>query len=200
LKYRLLKRSQDGRYDEVDTDTVFRSGDKIRVTVESNDNSHLYIVQQGSSKTWNLLFPNEETEQGSNRIHRNREYEIPAGGRFTFDEQPGAEKMFIILSRRAEPDLEKLIYSLSKGQAKPASTEKLGGKSDLVIAQNQIDDSVINRLRGTGVARDLVFEKVSDDAPVNTSGGTRKEKAMYVATNDRSANARVVVDLTLNHQ
>ena len=50
------------------------------------------------------------------------------------------------------------------------------------------------------LARDLVFEKVNDDAPVNTSGGTRKEKAMYVATPDRSANARVVVDLTLNHQ
>ena len=66
------------RYDEVDTDTVFKSGDKIRVSVESNDNGHLYIVQQGSSKTWNLLFPNEDTEQGSNRIQRNREYEFRA--------------------------------------------------------------------------------------------------------------------------
>jgi hypothetical protein len=204
LKYRLLKRSPEGRYDEVDTDTVFRSGDKIRVSIESNDNGHLYIVQQGSSKTWNLLFPNEDTEQGSNRIQRNREYEIPGGGRFTFDEQPGAEKMFIVLTRRAEPDLEKLIYSLSQGTApntsRPASGEKTGDKQKLVIAQNSIDDTVINRLRGTVLARDLVFEKVNDDAPVNTSGGTRKEKAMYVATTDRSANARVVVDLTLNHQ
>jgi hypothetical protein len=204
LKYRLLKRSPDGRYDEVDTDTVFKSGDKIRVSVESNDNGHLYIVQQGSSKTWNLLFPNEDTEQGSNRIQRNREYEIPGGGRFTFDEQPGAEKMFIVLTRRAEPDLEKLIYSLSQGTApntsRPASDERTGDKQKLVIAQSRIDDAVINRLRGAVLARDLVFEKVNDDAPVNTSGGTRKEKAMYVATPDRSAKARVVVDFTLNHQ
>ena len=76
----------DGRYDEVDTDSVFRSGDKIRVSVESNDNGYLYIVQQGSSKTWNLLFPNADTEHGSNRIERHREIEIPGGARFTFDE------------------------------------------------------------------------------------------------------------------
>ena len=64
LKYRLLKRSDEGRYDEVDTDTVFRSGDKIRVSVESNDHGYLYIVQQGSSKTWNLLFPNRGYRAG----------------------------------------------------------------------------------------------------------------------------------------
>jgi hypothetical protein len=35
---------------------------------------------------------------------------------------------------------------------------------------------------------------------VSTSAGTRKEKALYVATPDRTANARVVVDLNLKHQ
>ena len=45
-----------------------------------------------------------------------------------------------------------------------------------------------------------MFEKVNDDAPVTTSGGTRKEKALYVATPDRSADATIVVDLALKHQ
>jgi hypothetical protein len=201
LKYRLLKRSDEGRYDEVDTDTVFRSGDKIRVSVESNDHGYLYIIQQGSSKTWNLLFPNEETEHGSNQVQRNREYEIPSGGRFTFDEQPGEERMFIVLTRRPEPDLEKLIYSLSHGgSAKPASSEASTDKPKLMLAQSHIDDSVIDKLRGRVLSRDLVFEKVNDDAPVSTSGGSRKEKALYVATPDRTANARLVVDLNLKHQ
>lgn len=201
LKYRLLKRNSDGRYDEVDTDTVFHSGDKIRVSVEANDDGHLYIVQQGSSKTWNLLFPNEATERGNNQIQHNKEYEIPGGGRFTFDEQPGAERMFIVLSRRAEPDLEQLIYALSQGGGTtPASTEKATGAAKMMLAHSRIDDAVIERLRGRVMARDLVFEKVNDEAPVTTSGGTRKEKALYVATPDRTINARVVVDLTLKHQ
>jgi Domain of unknown function (DUF4384) len=201
LKYRLLKRTLEGRYDEVDTDTVFRSGDKIRVSVESNDNGYLYIVQQGSSKTWNLLFPNEETESGSNRIQRNQEYDLPGGGRFTFDEQPGAERLFIVLTRRPEPDLEKLIYALSQdGAAKPASTSNSQEKPKMMIAQHHIDDALIDGLRGRVLARDLVFEKVNDDAPVSTSSGSRREKALYVATPDRTAAARVVVDLTLKHQ
>jgi hypothetical protein len=40
-----------------------------------------------------------------------------------------------------------------------------------------------------------VFEKVDEDTP-----GDRKEKAVYVASPDRTANARVVIDLTLKHQ
>ena len=68
-----------------------------------------------------------------------------------------------------------------------------------MVAQNHINDSVIAHLRGT-LSRDLVFEKVNDDGPVNSSGGKRKEKAMYVATNNRSPSARIVVDLSLNHQ
>jgi hypothetical protein len=204
LKYRLLKRNAEGAYDEVDTDTVFRSGDKIRVSVESNDNAHLYIVQQGSSKTWNLLFPNEEVD--SNRVERNREYEIPgSGNRFTFDEQAGTERMFLILSRRPEADLEKLIYALSQGTnaAKPASTNKAADQSKLMIAQNRIDDGLIGQLRERDkvLARDLVFEKVNDDEKASARpAGVRKEKALYVATPDRTAAARIVVDLNLKHQ
>jgi hypothetical protein len=202
LKYRLLKMNAEGRYDEVDTDSVFRSGDKIRVSVESNDNAYLYIVQQGSSKTWNVLFPNADTEHGSNRIERHREIEIPGGARFTFDEQPGNERLFLVLTRRPEPDLEQLIYALTQSGAttQPASAENADEKPKMLMASSRIDDNVIDRLRGKVVARDLVFEKVNDPAPVSTPVGTRKEKALYVATQDRSPDARVVVDLNLKHQ
>ena len=205
LKYRLLKRNADNNYDEVDTDTVFRSGDSIRFSVESNDSAYLYIVQQGSSKTWNLLFPNQETS--SNRVERNREYDIPgSANRFTFDEQAGTERMFLILSRRPEADLEKLIYSLSQGGAtstKPASTGNAGEGSKMLIAQSRIDGGLIEQLRERDkvLARDLVFEKVNDDEkPVARPQGARKEKALYVATPDRTEAARIIVDLNLKHQ
>lgn len=202
LKYRLLKRTDTGEYDEVDTDTVFRSGDKIKVAVEPNDTGYLYIVQQGTSKTWNLLFPNEDTEQGSNRVDRNQEVDLPAGGRFTFDAQKGEEKLFLVLTRRPEPDLEKLIYSLSQAGtgAQPASTPKTEEKHRMMLAQNRIEGSVIDRLRGQVLARDLVFEKVNDDVRPSKSAGTRREKAMYVASPDRTVKARVIVDLTLKHE
>jgi hypothetical protein len=190
LRYSILKASADGSYAEVDPEATFRSGDSIRVRVEANDNSHLYIVQQGSSKTWNLLFPNEETENGNNRIHPDREYTIPAGARFTFDEQPGTERLFIILSRRPEPDMEKLIYNLSTSPSPEPPQEKL-----MLAAARPIDDRVIAGLRTEMIARDLVFEKVDETTP-----GPKKETAMYVATQDGSTDARIVVDFNLKHR
>jgi hypothetical protein len=197
LRYSLLKQNNDGDYVEVDPETVFRSGDRIKVSVESNDTAHLYVVQQGSSKAWNVLFPNDDTEHGDNRVERSRRVTIPSGGRFTFDEQPGTERLFIVLSRRAEPDLEKMIYDLSRKGAAPAATPAQESRPKMMIAQNRIDDSLVNRLRGQMISRDLVFEKVDDEKPAPTG---KREKAMYYGTEDRSSRARIVVDLNLRHQ
>jgi hypothetical protein len=201
LRYSLLKQNSDGEFVEVAPDTTFRSGDKIKLSVESNDGAYLYIVQQGSSKAWNVLFPNDDTDKGTNHVERGRRYTIPAGGRFTFDDQPGTERLFVVLSRRAEPDLEQMIYDLSGNKGISPSTSPSAappsGTPKMMLAQSWIDDSVVNRLRGQMISRDLVFEKVSDDKPAPSG---KKEKAMYYGTQDRTANARIVIDLHLRHQ
>lgn len=193
LRYSLLKHMGGSRYDEVDPDTVFRAGDKIRVNVQANDSGYLYIVQRGSSGAWGVMFPSPEIESGNNHVASQRPYDLPPGGRFTFDEQAGEEKLFIILSRRPEADLEKLIYDLSSGPRKPETESQ---PKYTVLASNRIDDSVVGRIRNTVLSRDLVFEKVDE-----STAGDRKEKAMYVVnTARRDGDARLVVDLTLKHQ
>jgi hypothetical protein len=192
LRYSILKRNESDEYLEVDPETVFRAGDRIRVSVQANDSAYLYIVQKGSSNSWDLLFPNEDTEHGSNRIERNRQYVIPSGARFTFDDRPGTERLFIVVSRQPQEDMESLIYSLSK----PVSEESKPSTPKALLAQARpIDDGLIGRLRSQMLARDLVFEKVDESKP-----GPKKETAMYVATQDESPNARLVVDLSLNHR
>src|SRR5574340_1205301 len=49
LRYSILEQMSDGRASEVDPDSFFRSGDRIRLSIEANDTAHLYIVQRGSS-------------------------------------------------------------------------------------------------------------------------------------------------------
>jgi hypothetical protein len=167
------------------------------VSVEVNDAAYLYLVNRGSSGVWKVLFPSAEIEGGNNRVEPGRRYEIPAGYVFTFDEQPGVERLFLVLSRQPEADLEKLIYSLGQRPAEapqPPPAEEKGGK--ILLAQNlgPIGDGLVGRLRNA-YARDLIIEKVDETTP-----GEKKETAVYVVNKQVRAEARVVVDIELKHQ
>jgi hypothetical protein len=168
-----LKQIRENQVEEVDPDTVFHSGDRIRLSIESNDSGYLYVVQHGSSGRWTLLFPSDETPGGRNTVEKGNRHEVPLDAWFAFDKNPGTEKIFLVLSRKPQPDLEKLIPASGEG-AKPASTlESATGK--LRIA-----------------ARDLVFE--------NTSKGNSGEKAVYVVNPAGDADSRIVVDFNLMHR
>ena len=194
LRYSLLRNTGGDRYEEADAGTVFRSGDRIRVSVESNDIAYLYVVIRGSSGSWKLLFPTPEVSGGSNVVESGRQYLIPPPpGRFAFDEQAGEEKLFLVLSRRPETSLEQLIYSLSSGET-PAE-EKAPKQMLLAKASLPIDDSLVSRLRGQVYARDLIFEKVDETTP-----GEKKEKAVYVVNPAGARDSRLVADLSLKHQ
>jgi hypothetical protein len=204
LRYSFLRNAGGDEYREVSPDTVFHSGDRIRVAAQSNDEGYLYIVMKGASGSWRVLFPSAEIADGSNRVTSGRQYLIPPPpGRFAFDEQAGEERLFIVLARRPEPSLEQLIYSLGSGSpgpnVRPAGqpAEANEPPQHLTIAANiaPVDDALVGRLRNQVYARDLVFEKVDDSTP-----GDKQEKAVYVVNPTGSPESRLVADVTLKHQ
>lgn len=207
LRYSILRLGSDGQYEEVDPDSVFRSGDRIRLEVMANDSGYLYVVMRGSSGTWRVLFPSPEIAGGNNRIERGKSYQIPPGksGRFVFDEQAGEERLSLVLSRAPERDLEKMIYSVrtpepaAPAEAAPASQSS--GKV-LLLAENRpsIDDALINRIQSQLTSRDLVFEKVDENTPPPKKGEPKAEKAVYVVNPSTGDNAKLVVNVTLKHE
>src|SRR6267143_1083349 len=70
LRYSILKQMSGGETLEVDPDSVFHSGDRIRLSIEANDNGYLYIVLRGSSGNWGLLFPSKEILGGNNVVEK----------------------------------------------------------------------------------------------------------------------------------
>ena len=166
--------------------------------METNDTAYLYIISRGSSGVWKPLFPSPQVADGSNRVEPGRSYDIPHGYVFTFDEQPGVEKLFLVLSRKPETDLDNLIYNLSRGQTQkaPQQPAPVAAKSKTLLAENMINisDGLVNRLRNV-YARDLIIEKVTDKTP-----GKKKENAVYAVAPTGSPDARVVVDINLNHR
>ena len=196
LRYSILRNSGDGDYREVAPDTVFHSGDRIRVAVEVNDSGYLYIAMKGASGTWRILFPAADIAGGNNRVESGQPCTIPsAPGRFAFDQQPGEERIFIVLARQPEPSLEQLIYSL--GSVAPASAPVVPSArpARILSAQASFGDPLVDRLHSEVFARDLVFETVDENTP-----GAKKENAVYVLNRSGSPNSRLVADFVLKHQ
>ncbi len=206
LRYSILKYAGDQDYLEVDPDLVFRSGDRIRLRLQVNDPAYLYIVMKGSSGNWRVLFPSPEYDSGSNRVLPGRDYDIPSRTRFVFDETPGEEKLFFVLSRQSETDLDKLIYDLDQTAAPTAAPAAAPAKAKPVktmMAMNTINvsDDLVGQLRGKVIARDLVFEKVDEKTvPPAAAGAPAKEKAVYVVNPSTGAESRLVVDVALKHR
>ena len=204
IRYSVLKRNTAGAYVEVDVDSTFHSGDRIRLEAQANSTGYLYVVAQGSSGAWQVLFPSREVAGGSNQVHRGETRLVPGGnaGQFVFDEQAGTEKLFFVLSRQPEPSLDKLIYSIGGGS--PAVTSP-GGKEPprVLMAQASVSNDVISRMRDQMAARDLVFEKVENEkvvAQAAESGQVKIETAAYVVNPSTAADARLVADVRLKHQ
>ena len=200
LRYSVLKQQSDKSFAEVDADSVFHSGDRIRIQVETNAPAYLYLVMRGTSGKWQPLFPSPQIAEGDNRVDKGRTYSIPPGnqGWFTFDENAGEEKLFLVLSRQPEPDFEKLIYAIGSGATPPATSQP---KPKVMLAQNSsIDDDIVNRIRTQFASRDLVFEKVDDAPAPSASNNEKKETAIYVVNPNRGADSRLVVDMKLKHR
>jgi len=212
MRCSVLKRDASGKFAEVDPEAMFHSGDRIRLEVQANSTGYLYVVAQGSSGNWQVLFPARQVDNGSNLVHRGETRQVPGGnaGQFFFDEQAGTEKLFLVLARQPAENIDRLIYSMG-GQSAPADTGKpvkpASDPSRTLMAQATIGDDVISQIRGQMTSRDLIFEKVegarvqaANGAAPASGGEVKYETAAYVVNPSTAPDARLVVDVALKHK
>jgi tRNA A-37 threonylcarbamoyl transferase component Bud32 len=138
LKYRLVHQRGSSEAD-ADPSTTFHSGDRVRFAFESNIDGYLYVVQAGSSGRWTVLFPNPDANNGRNVVARSEEYLVPDNGWFAFDETPGTEEVFVVLSKQP--------------------LETLPGFKTAVTRRETVDRSIVSGLQARIQPRDLLFEK-----------------------------------------
>ena len=164
MRWSIVQIFPDGTKKEVPTSTKFKNGDRINVRVEVNDFGYLYIFAKGTSGTWTPLFPNAGVANGDNRVGPNQPYLIPSKQAFEFYADPGDERLFVVFSRKPEPDFDGLIYKVApdRGDTKvatphveaptPARPQQHPG---IILAQNtMVGDSLFDRTRRV-YARDL---------------------------------------------
>ncbi len=175
LRYRLIQQRPDGAEVDVDAGAIFRSGDKLKLSFESNIAGYLYVAMQGTSGNWAVLFPSAQINGGRNQIAPLEQYDVPSdGGWFQFDDQVGTEHLFVFLSR--EP------LSQLPGFARP------------VTRAETLTASVVQDLQQSVRSRDLIFTKDQ------SSGGKPGVRQATYVVNRAEVGKAVTATISLNHQ
>ena len=184
LRYAILQMNGSQEV-EVAPSTTFRSGDRIRLDVQVNSDGYLYIATQGSSGAWQVLFPSESDNNGSNHLKAGEHLKR----KLAFVGKPGTEMLFIMMSRAPERDVDSIIYFLKNGQTDPSP-----GPSNTVmqLASNaEISNKLVSGLREL-YSRDIILEETGKDVTV--------EKATYIVNKTSTLEPRLVADIKLTHE
>jgi hypothetical protein len=98
-----LERQDGERWVAVPPGLVLSKGDRVRFRLVSNFDGYLYAMNQGSSGSFEILFPREDTGS-TNRILKSKEYLVPtteAQSWFRIDGPPGFDVVHWIVSPAA---------------------------------------------------------------------------------------------------
>jgi len=99
-----LKRG--GAVRAVSPQTIFQSGDNVKLHLTSNFDGYIYVLDEGTSGNTTLLYPASQTGT-SNLVKTGHEYVIPeTAGSFRVTGQAGVERLIVIASPRALGQLE----------------------------------------------------------------------------------------------
>jgi serine/threonine protein kinase len=89
----------------------FEKDYRVRLNVGSPQSGYLYILNEGpstgdGSSSFVILFPSTSSNDGLSHLAENQRIEIPEQSWFTFDAEKGTEKLWVIFSATAVPELE----------------------------------------------------------------------------------------------
>jgi serine/threonine protein kinase len=90
---------------------VFERDYQIRLNVNGPRSGYLYILNEGPHEKGKpaefvVLFPSPKSNSGSALINDNERIQIPENSWITFDQEKGTERVWLVFSQKAVPDLE----------------------------------------------------------------------------------------------
>lgn len=188
IKYRIWHLTMGPGCENIDVqeappNSIFHSGDRIRLIFESNVDGYLYVMQKGSTGRDRVLFPDPKIG-GDNRILRGIQYHVPFRHWFEFDKHPGEEKLTVVVSR-----------TLLKSLPQQVTPENEGSVSVV---------SVVEELNQSVKPRDLVMFQEKGAAPPASSTAQSisapVSQATIVVNTSQNNNNAAYVEIKLKHE
>ena len=110
MGYTLFMRDFGGEAVRVDPTRTFKTGERVRIALETNENGYLYIFNTTDNGDPVMIYPDPRLDQGGNYIEAHVPVEVPSGEEadenyrwFTFDNKPGVERLYIVFTREPLP-------------------------------------------------------------------------------------------------
>jgi len=102
----LFMRDSTGLAVRTDPSHTFQKGDHVRFLIETNADGYLYVFNTTDDGKPVMLYPDPQLDDGGNYFQAHVPFEIPSSVApeerlrwLTFDEHPGAEKLYFVFSR-----------------------------------------------------------------------------------------------------
>lgn len=107
LGYTLFTLGDNGEAVRTDPARQFRTGEGIRIALETNTDGYLYIFHTENDGEPSMIFPDTRLNGGSNLVKAHVPYEIPSSQEateamrwFVFQDPPAAERLYFVLTRQ----------------------------------------------------------------------------------------------------
>jgi hypothetical protein len=100
VAYTLLLKDADGTYAPMPSDSVFHTGDSVRLQIQPRDAGFIYLFQRDPTGAWILV--------ASQRVEKDQRYELPPTGALHSD-VPARLELSLVFSRVERSDLDALV-------------------------------------------------------------------------------------------
>jgi hypothetical protein len=196
LRYNLMRVDQNSGkiLGPADPGRIFQPGDCLALELEANRSGYLYVFDKGSSGVWKPLLPSPEMPDEANIVRSQTPVQVPTNHCFEITSPPGAEQLFVVLSRNPEGvyDLDESIRN-NKGSAETPSPQP-DQTQPAVIAEKLLAPE-IDRLKVSLQSRDLKITRIKQ--PMKAG---EPEYSVYVANGSSVPSDPVVTEIEIQHR
>jgi hypothetical protein len=198
IRYNLLLVDDANQGVAVDSDRVFRKGDRLAIEVEANRSGYLYVLARQSSGSWQPLLPSAEMSGESNVIDPGGKIRVPKAYYFEIQDPPGSEHLVLVFSRDPQ-DFYELYQGIRKQNAAPAASPAPPYDPRVSegpqLADASLVDSAVARMRQQFGGRDIAIRKVAQPLSPGEPAGS-----VYVVNSSDKPASSVVTEIEVRHR
>jgi hypothetical protein len=123
-------------------ETAFEKDDQVRLNFSSPQDGYLYILNEGPARpgapaALSILFPSPTANEGMSLLAAGRQLQVPEQSWFRFDDEAGAENVWIVWSATSVPALEAVGVFANPRDRGVISNPEVGGAALEFLRRHQ---------------------------------------------------------------